>query len=91
MGDLQSLIAEDQRYGDVNTFSGFDLQSTSRKRIDFLFINKGSLNSQNVDGIIDKFAENWWHLDGYTVLPNRFEDGVFNSDHQAVIGDVSLI
>ncbi len=91
MGDLQSLIAEDQRYGDVNTFSGFDPQSTSRKRIDFLFINKGSLNSQNVDGIIDKFAENWWHLDGYTVLPNRFEDGVFNSDHQAVIGDVSLI
>lgn len=91
MGDLQSMTAKDQRYGDVNTFSGFDPQSTRRKRIDFLFLNKGSLDSQSGDGTIDKAAEKWWHVDGYTVLPNRFEDGVFNSDHQAVIGDVSLI
>jgi len=91
MDDLQSMVTETQRYGDVNTFSGFDPQSTRRKRIDFLFLKKDSPYSQNSGGTADKAVGKWWHVDGYTVLPNRFEDGVFNSDHQAVIGDVSLI
>jgi endonuclease/exonuclease/phosphatase family metal-dependent hydrolase len=44
-------------------------------RIDFLFLNK---------------AQGHWSVAGYTVLENRFEDGVYNSDHRAVVGDVFL-
>jgi endonuclease/exonuclease/phosphatase family metal-dependent hydrolase len=31
-----------------------------------------------------------WTVKGYSVLENRFDDGVYNSDHRAVVGDVIL-
>lgn len=31
-----------------------------------------------------------WHISGYTVLPNLFDDGIYISDHRAVVGDVAL-
>jgi len=31
-----------------------------------------------------------WNISGYSVLESRFDDGVYNSDHRAVTGDVSL-
>jgi hypothetical protein len=31
-----------------------------------------------------------WRVQGYAVLPNRFEDGIYISDHRAVVGDVVL-
>ncbi|KAH7409964.1 Endonuclease/exonuclease/phosphatase [Phaeosphaeria sp. MPI-PUGE-AT-0046c] len=31
-----------------------------------------------------------WSVEGYSVLPNRFDDGVFNSDHRAVVVDTVL-
>jgi endonuclease/exonuclease/phosphatase family metal-dependent hydrolase len=43
-------------------------------RIDFLFLDDGKA----------------WQVDGYAVLRNQFEDGVYNSDHRAVVGDVTL-
>ncbi|TLD18327.1 putative endonuclease exonuclease phosphatase protein [Venturia nashicola] len=43
-------------------------------RIDYLFLAKGSD----------------WTPQGYAVLANKFEDGVYNSDHRAVVGDVLL-
>jgi endonuclease/exonuclease/phosphatase family metal-dependent hydrolase len=33
---------------------------------------------------------NDWKVEGYSVLPNRFDDGVFNSDHRAVVVDTVL-
>lgn len=91
MGDMHSMVAKDQHYGDVNTFSGFDPESTTRKRIDFLFLNARSMTHTTGDGTADKTRDARWRINGYTVLPNRFEAGIFNSDHQAVIGDVALI
>ena len=32
-----------------------------------------------------------WKVDNYGVLESRFEDGVFVSDHRAVVGDVALL
>jgi hypothetical protein len=29
-------------------------------------------------------------VEGYAVLPNRFDDGIYISDHRAVVGDVVL-
>ncbi|KAH6053288.1 hypothetical protein HBI54_029920 [Parastagonospora nodorum] len=31
-----------------------------------------------------------WEVKGYSVLPNRFDDGVYNSDHRAVVVDAVL-
>jgi endonuclease/exonuclease/phosphatase family metal-dependent hydrolase len=28
-----------------------------------------------------------WEVQGYSVLPNKFDDGVYNSDHRAVVVD----
>jgi endonuclease/exonuclease/phosphatase family metal-dependent hydrolase len=64
------------RYGDKNTFTGFT-GSTRKTEIDHVFVGpRGGTN---------------WSVRGYSVLPNRFEDGVYNSDHEAVVGDVVLV
>jgi endonuclease/exonuclease/phosphatase family metal-dependent hydrolase len=34
--------------------------------------------------------KNKWRVDGYSVLPNVFDDGVFSSDHRCVVADVVL-
>ena len=91
MVDLQGIVKEDKRYGNISTFTGFDSQTTRRKRIDFLFLNDSKSNSRTDNHERDGNSERLWHVEGYAVLPNRFEDDVYISDHQAVIGDVLLI
>lgn len=88
MADLQMMVPENSRYGDSNTFTGFD--SSNRKRIDFIFVNKDDPNLANSSSESGS-PERWWLADGYAVLPNRFEDGIYNSDHQVVVGDVSMV
>ena len=84
MIDLQSLVPRSQQYGDLNTFSGFTAE-TSRKRIDFIFLSKAKQAAEEAR------SNACWLAKGYSVIPNRFEDGVYNSDHQAVVGDLELI
>jgi endonuclease/exonuclease/phosphatase family metal-dependent hydrolase len=72
--DLRESVPEAMRYGHNNTFTGFGFEGEPNKRIDFLFLKKGS----------------WWQARGYAVLESRFDDGVYNSDHRAVVGDVVL-
>lgn len=88
MADLQTMVPENKRYGDSNTFTGFN--SKNLKRIDFIFVNKDDPTSTN-SNIKTENAKKWWLMDGYAVLPNKFEDGIYNSDHQVVVGDVSII
>jgi len=61
-------------YGDKNTFTGFEGKADELTRLDYIFV------SQEVD----------CKCDGYGVLPNRFEDGVYLSDHRAVVVDLRL-
>ena len=82
------MVPENKRYGDFNTFTGFD--SKNRKRIDFIFVNKDDPIPANSNLRIDS-PERWWLVSQIAVLPNRFEDGVYNSDHQVVVGDVSIL
>lgn len=35
-------------------------------------------------------SKEWWGVEGYSVLANRFDDGVYNSDHRAVVVDAVL-
>lgn len=79
MYDLRSSVPEPQRYGHNLTFSGF--QGKPDHRIDFLFLN------YNVPRC---FEGTGWTVKNYAVLENKFEDGVYNSDHRAVVGDVEL-
>jgi endonuclease/exonuclease/phosphatase family metal-dependent hydrolase len=72
--DLRESVPPILRYGNENTFTGFGYGKEPEKRIDFLFLAKGSS----------------WTPKGYAVLANSFKDGVYNSDHRAVVGDVLL-
>ena len=91
MGDLQSMFAGPIRYGDTNTFTGFDPEQTRQKRIYFLFLNKEAPSPASHSESPKYEINEWWIADGYGVLPNRFEHRVYNSDHRAVLGDVSMI
>jgi endonuclease/exonuclease/phosphatase family metal-dependent hydrolase len=59
------------KYGNTNTFTDFDDKDMTL--IDFVFLGpRGGTR---------------WAVEGYSVLPNKFEDGVYNSDHRAVVVD----
>lgn len=72
--DLRDELPAGLRYGHKDTFTGFGFGKEPHKRIDFLFLGK----------------DDRWKTTGYAVLENRFDDGVYNSDHRAVVGDVML-
>ena len=59
------------KYGDEFTFTGFN--GEDKTLIDFVFVGPRSGGD--------------WSVEGYTVLPSRFDDGVYNSDHRAVVMD----
>jgi endonuclease/exonuclease/phosphatase family metal-dependent hydrolase len=62
------------RYGERSTFTGFENKQATE--IDHVFVGPRG------GGV--------WDVRGYSVLANRFEDGVYVSDHRAVVGDVVL-
>lgn len=65
MADLQMMVPEHERYGDSNTFTGFD--SKHPKRIDFIFVNRDDLSSANSNSERDH-PERWWLVDGVSYL-----------------------
>lgn len=71
--DTRDLVEEKKRYGNKNTFTGFEGKSGDLSLIDFVFVRKER-----------------WTVDGYAVLENKFEDGVYDSDHRAVVADLVL-
>jgi endonuclease/exonuclease/phosphatase family metal-dependent hydrolase len=79
-GDLEDtfkLVDDSRRYGHHNTFTGFGYENEPPSRIDYVLLaSRGNLA---------------WKVDGYSVMANRFDDGVFNSDHCAVIADLRLV
>ena len=91
MCDLQSLVPENQRYGDLHTFTGFIGDRAQFSKIDFLFINCIQKSIRHSHDPTQTDLEDQWLVEGYGVLENRFEDGVYISDHRAVIGDVMLL
>ena len=77
MQDIHDLVPPTFRYGHQDTFTGFGYGPQSR--IDFLFVKIPKK---------DITLPPW--IESYAVLENKFEDGVYNSDHRAVIADVLL-
>lgn len=74
--DTFKLVDAAQRYGNILTVTGFGYKGHPA-RIDYVLL--GTQSNQK------------WRVDGYSVMPNRFEDGVFNSDHRAVVADLTLV
>ena len=77
--DAKGCVSEHERYGESNTFTGFNGKGDGEelKRIDFVFVGD--------DGV----ASATDIIKGYTVLPNVFE-GVRCSDHRAVVVDLVI-
>lgn len=79
--DLHGEVDEKYRYGDENTFTAFspDQFKESHGRMDFIWLGP------TLDG------KQPCQTDGYAVLPNVFDTGIYVSDHRAVVGDITLL
>lgn len=80
-------------------FNGHGDDESKATRIDFIHLG---VNSSSNNAHLGPSLTTWmdrgvhainrpaWEVQGYAVLPNRFDDGVYISDHRAVVGDVLL-
>ncbi|RDW65553.1 endonuclease family protein-like protein [Coleophoma crateriformis] len=75
MEDIGAVIPKGKLYGNTMTFTGFGYVDKTPTRIDFIFSQKG----ENLT------------LKTYGVLANRFDDGVYLSDHRACVADLELL
>jgi endonuclease/exonuclease/phosphatase family metal-dependent hydrolase len=62
------------KYGHQNSWTDFDDKDLTL--LDFVFVGPRGGDD--------------WDVEGYSVLANRFDDGVYNSDHRAVVADTLL-
>lgn len=77
MTDISTLFGAGERHGHELTYSSFGEPGEVPKRIDFLFVR-------------DPSAAGGIAFRTFGVLANRFDDGVFLSDHRAVVADVEI-
>lgn len=75
MVDITEMVPKERRYGNEMTFTGFGFVDPTPSRIDFIFASKKSRIK----------------FDTYAVLANRFDDGVYLSDHRACVADLHLL
>ncbi|KAJ4382785.1 hypothetical protein N0V86_002008 [Didymella sp. IMI 355093] len=90
MYDLYNYVLPKRRYGENITFTGFqpDKDKDEQGRIDFVWLGpKDSV----CEGASNGTSGELWKVDGYSVLPNVFEDGVYASDHRCVVGDTRIL
>lgn len=76
--DSRGQVEKQTRYGEEMTFTGFRGNQKDKEKIDYIFT--GPCLEQG----------NRWNVGMYAVLPNRFDDGVYLSDHRAVVADLEL-
>ncbi|KAL5361139.1 Endonuclease/exonuclease/phosphatase [Aspergillus floccosus] len=79
LADAAMLVPAPEHYGNQLTWTGFGYEGQDPTRIDYVLLGNGTAGRQA------------WTADGYAVLANRFDDGVFNSDHRAVVVDGRLV
>lgn len=76
--DTATMVDINEHYGDRLTWTGFGHEVEHPSRLDYIFLGPSPTGRLP------------WTVQGYAVLSNRFEDGVYNSDHRAVVTDVVL-
>lgn len=72
--DIKDLVPKAHWYGNTKTSTGFTTSTSDDIRIDYLFVR---------DPLDIQFLT-------YGVLSNKFEDGVYISDHRPVVVDAKL-
>ncbi|KAB2579864.1 Endonuclease/exonuclease/phosphatase [Lasiodiplodia theobromae] len=77
--DIRDSVPEELWYGNNLTFTGFSSADGPSKRIDFIFAGPWKNSTSAVTA-----------YRGYAVLANKFDDGVYISDHRAVVGDLEV-
>lgn len=89
--DFRGCIRPERRYGNEETYTAFGSSVDPPTRIDFIFVGprERALTEQD-DAEVSAQASPVLHPVGYGVLANRFDDGVYASDHRAVIADVRI-
>ncbi|ETS85583.1 hypothetical protein PFICI_03608 [Pestalotiopsis fici W106-1] len=82
--DLHEEIPPPERYGEDVTFTGFKPEDwqKERGRIDYIWFGPHGSSA-------DTGSSPWSPL-GYAILPNVFDNGIYLSDHRAVVGDLRL-
>ncbi|KAH8672067.1 Endonuclease/exonuclease/phosphatase [Tricladium varicosporioides] len=75
MEDVGIEISKERRYGNEITFTSFGHIDNTPSRIDFIFSR----------------AQHDLEYLTYAVLANRFDDGVYLSDHRACVADLQLL
>lgn len=83
--DLHEEVPAQKRYGEDVTFTGFKPEDwqDERGRIDYIWF--GPCGVSSAAGGSDP-----WSAMGYAILPNVFDNGIYLSDHRAVVGDLHL-
>lgn len=74
MVDVSTAVSREKRYGNELTYTSFGYVDNTPSRIDYIFARR------------HKSAR----TSSYAVLANRFDDGVYISDHRACVADVWL-
>ncbi|RAK79619.1 endonuclease/exonuclease/phosphatase family protein [Aspergillus fijiensis CBS 313.89] len=83
LADAAELVTPTEHYGHYLTWTGFGHEGQPPTRIDYILL-------ESTADKVFSHGRQPWIVEGYAVLENRFEDGVFNSDHRAVVIDVLL-
>lgn len=99
MYDLREFVEPKRRYNDFITFTGFEPEKDKDEqgRIDFIWLGpKNSVctpeNMTEARAAATDVSMNCsWEVEGYAVLPNVFDDGIYLSDHRCVVGDLRLL
>ncbi|KAI9640123.1 hypothetical protein NHQ30_011525 [Ciborinia camelliae] len=74
MADVRDLVPTEKRHGNEMTFTSFGYVDNHPTRIDFIFSAKETSVKYGT----------------YAVLSNRYDDGVYLSDHRAVVADIEV-
>lgn len=83
MADVQDMVPVGDRYGNQHTFTGFTPKEKPA-RIDFIFIKAGARSHNHG-------SSEPWAVKNYGVLASLYDDGVYSSDHRAVVADLEVL
>ncbi|KPM37462.1 hypothetical protein AK830_g9114 [Neonectria ditissima] len=74
MHDTKDVVPAEHHFGNSNTYTAFTVDTLDDTEIDHIFVN-------DLEGL------EW---DSFAVLDNRFDDGIFISDHRPVVVDFRM-
>ncbi|KAL2260369.1 hypothetical protein VTK26DRAFT_5640 [Humicola hyalothermophila] len=76
MRDISDLVPDNSKYGNPDTtYTSFGEPGERQRRIDFLFVRNPPGNLRFLT---------------FSILSNRFDDGVYLSDHRPVVADLEI-